>query len=477
LIFCRIEGTKDVRHDKKVGLRERHLDRNQRPFNAFESRNSLPHIVDPLPESRPVTPETRKWNSYAQSNYKLENHDFLIRVAADPYEPELDKPKNRLTPLDRYVYYVQRAIPTQVIAEMEKDQMHRIHGLIPRGLVQSEQLRKLREALEEEVVGDYELAAKQSVIDYILLDSDEQRRLFIPHKPYTYIPTTIRAPVPWHSDMQLHRSFISENLFVTNPIMKELVRLFEDSFGTQHIVDMSVFVESVLPMSIQQFLNILKVQCIGFRNRLLNEWIPAIANIFFATKNTWYTIATGCDDPDVGYRRLDYFFKSVCALMSNQLWTLVTRSLDYFENFFLQFQNATSEVSLFSVKLMLSGQQLRFEPPMFDIETTLISVLEEIVGSCRDIPRIETKLFTSLADQRLVIPSMTLDDKRIGEPKLLKMVMGKNSLAPQKHLLAYDKFRSLITFKAEKKVEEFLSEKHNLEEYQEVGCSEHYSLV
>ncbi len=52
--------------------------------------------------------------------------------------------------------------------------------------------------------------------------------------------------------------------------MLEISKIFE-TYQNCKIVDMSVFNESVLPVSIEDFQNILKNQCASFRNKLLKE--------------------------------------------------------------------------------------------------------------------------------------------------------------------------------------------------------------
>jgi dynein heavy chain len=160
------------------------------------------------------------------------------------------------------------------------------------------------------------------------------------------------------------------------------------------------------------------------------------------------------------------FFKSVTTLLSNQLWELVDASLQDFEQFFAKFDNSKSEISLFSVKLFVSGSQIRFEPQLADLETAVVSIIGDIVSVVREIPRVETKLFTSLASEPLYLPAITMDDARIADGKFYRKIVTKNTVQPQKHLLSYEKYRALLNHKAEKRIDDFLREKHDLDEYE-----------
>jgi dynein heavy chain len=123
-------------------------------------------------------------------------------------------------------------------------------------------------------------------------------------------------------------------------------------------------------------------------------------------------------------------------------------------------------MALFDIKILVSGAQIRFEPQLADLENAVVAIITEIVSVVREIPRIETKLFTSLANEPLYLPSITMDDDRIADAKFYKKIISKNTVKPQKHLLSYEKFRSLLNHKAEKRIEDFLREKHDLDEYE-----------
>ena len=154
--------------------------------------------------------------------------------------------------------------------------------------------------------------------------------------------------------------------------------------------------------------------------------------------------------------------------MFNQIWSVVDESLTSFENFFDQFADATSEVSLFAIKLSILGVQIKFEPLLQELDSVIVSVMEEVVLAVKNIPRIETKLFTSLVNEALYLNSMSLQDDRIAEGRYVRNIIAENLVAPQKHLQTYDKYKSLLTHKPEKRIDEFLRENHDLDEFETV---------
>lgn len=52
------------------------------------------------------------------------------------------------------------------------------------------------------------------LVDYILLDPEERKRLFIHQTPIPHPIYTIRSPVPWHDEMDKRRRICTHGLFV-----------------------------------------------------------------------------------------------------------------------------------------------------------------------------------------------------------------------------------------------------------------------
>ncbi|KAJ3222668.1 Dynein heavy chain 3, axonemal [Clydaea vesicula] len=419
-------------------------------------------IMEELPISRPLSPETRKNLLYPNKIYKPNVHQPSL---LDPFDLDSINTAKQLSPERRYWFYVEKSIPDSAIAPMEKAVVKAVENHVSKKLICSESLQVTKQDLLKEINQTYTTALRQSIVNYILMDEDERERLGIPYFEEQYVPQIIRAPVPWHDNLLSIKNYIEQNLYITNSVMLELLKTYS-KFENTELISMDVFNQAMLPITIDQFLTILKSQCQSFKVRLLNEWIPAITNMFFETKEQWYQIVTNSPDPDKGYNRLDSFFKAVSILMSNQLWEMVDNSLSKFEKYFSQFSKIDSDISLFLVKLTINGAQIRFDPPLSDLETVIVSVLEEVINSIKEIPRVETKLFTSLKNEALFLNSMKLDDDRVSEGRFIRTIVTRNTVSPQKHLMSYDKYKNLLTHKAEKRIEDFLREKHDLDDYE-----------
>ncbi|VDQ02889.1 unnamed protein product [Trichobilharzia regenti] len=72
--------------------------------------------------------------------------------------------------------------------------------------------------LQKQIHEDYEYAVRKSIVDYILLDPEERKRLFIEWLPVPYPSFVVRPPVPWHTRRKRAHEFCKRYLFTTGPI-------------------------------------------------------------------------------------------------------------------------------------------------------------------------------------------------------------------------------------------------------------------
>lgn len=76
--------------------------------------------------------------------------------------------------------------------------------------------------MEEEIIQDYSASLRQALLDYILLDPTEWKRLNIQTYPIKFPTIMIRAPVTWHASKIKAQQLISRSLFIGNFILLRL---------------------------------------------------------------------------------------------------------------------------------------------------------------------------------------------------------------------------------------------------------------
>lgn len=87
-------------------------------------------------------------------------------------------------------------------------------------------MQELCSELWEEVHKDFQTSMQKSVVDYILMDSMELRRLRIASLPPQHPRHVLRAPLPWHETLCQARDAQAIQLFVTSEVVRELQQLW-----------------------------------------------------------------------------------------------------------------------------------------------------------------------------------------------------------------------------------------------------------
>jgi dynein heavy chain len=188
----------------------------------------------------------------------------------DPFDLDYINIAKQLTPERRYWYYVEKGIPAEAVPEMDEDVIRQVERFIPTAILNAEHLQKIRRAVLAEIRLVHNIALRKSIVDYILMDGEERIRLGIPPFEAAFVPQIVRAPVPWHHNLMETRANVEQNLYITNPVMLELLNIHHQFAGVK-LIDVSVFTENMLPTTTDQFQTILKGQCQAFKARLLNE--------------------------------------------------------------------------------------------------------------------------------------------------------------------------------------------------------------
>lgn len=78
------------------------------------------------------------------------------------------------------------------------------------------------EELEPEIIGSYKQGLRCAIVDYILADPDERRRLSIETLPIEFPLLCVRAPVPWHQSKVTADHLIEHGLFIDNEILRNV---------------------------------------------------------------------------------------------------------------------------------------------------------------------------------------------------------------------------------------------------------------
>ncbi|XP_027467991.1 dynein heavy chain 3, axonemal [Zalophus californianus] len=411
-----------------------------------------------LPGSRPMSPEE-------QIGVMLQQEMEIEGKETQPSESDLE----------RYYYYLTNGIQKDMIAPEEDEVMHRISKLISNTLLTSPFLEPLMIALVKEKENDYYSSLMKSIVDYILMDPTERKRLFIENIPRMFPRRVIRAPVPWHSVYRNAKKWNEEHLHTVNPMMLNLKELWFKEFRDLRFVRTAELLAGKLPLQPHEYRDVIQKHCMEARQILLNKWIPTCAQLFISQKERWVHFAPKSDYDSS--RNIEEYFASVASFMSLQLRDLVIKSLEDLVSFFMihkdgnDFEEPYQEMEFFMpqlimIKLEVSEPVIVFNPSFDDCWELIHNSFLEIIKNSREIPKVESVLFPELKGYNLILGTVNTEEKLVSDfVDQTFEVYQKNQVGPHKYLNVYKKYDDLLDNMAEQNITAFLKETHEIEDF------------
>lgn len=153
--------------------------------------------------------------------------------------------------------------------------------------------------------------------------------------------------------------------------------------------------------------------------------------------------------------------------MSNQLQSLAFLSLNKYESLLDHVPHFKSMFNHpgFIVRLVLDGEEVKFEPDFHDFEVILLNVFDVIVKAVMIVPCIETKLYSEWSGQKKFLKPNIADDIVDTLKGKIKELIENQSMGPINHAKLFNKFEQLITVQGDTDIEQFLREDHSFDEY------------
>ena len=170
----------------------------------------------------------------------------------------------------RYWYYITKVVQSRMVAPQHPDQYQRFCSYLTPKLTQPS-LADLHDKLKLEIQQVYDLAIRQAVVDYILLDPSERKRVKIFRIPKIFRSHTIRAPIEWHDTMNEIKRDLQITLHANNPIMSALQVLWDEHYAHQRLISFQDLTNAALPMVPQEFEKFLEQRVNQMRKTLSEE--------------------------------------------------------------------------------------------------------------------------------------------------------------------------------------------------------------
>ncbi|XP_074961219.1 dynein axonemal heavy chain 3 [Phalacrocorax aristotelis] len=448
----------------------KHTQRSQ--SNSDRSTLTLLNSLDPISLHAPAHMPELDILHYTDNQPLTPEEQFVVMHLHEKEISKREKPPSR-NDIERYCYYIHNGVQEDMLAPQDKEAMNVILKHIPNHILANPDLENLLASLKEEIKADYRISLMKAIVDYILMDPAERERLFIGSTPRAFPQKVVRAPVPWHSSYEEVKSWNEKNLFIVNPLMPTLQKLWLSQYSHLRFVRTEEMRSRNLPLLPAEFEEVIRRHCVEAHNILQNEWIPTCASIFCDQKRKWLHFApeNDCDSS----QQVESYFRSVATLMSLQLREMVVNSLEDLLAFFTihkdgsDFSEPYQEMQFFvpqilTVKLSVEEPKIVFEPPLKECWDLISRCFREILQSAEELPKVERVLFPELKRDDLTLSAVKPDESLFSEyVNELQKIFENNIFGPQKYLNMYRKYSNLLNNNAQQDVTDFLKEHHSLE--------------
>ncbi|XP_036144833.1 dynein heavy chain 3, axonemal isoform X1 [Monomorium pharaonis] len=322
----------------------------------------------------------------------------------------------------------------------------------------------IMKGLEPEIIDDYKRSIRSAIVDYILIDSDERKRLSIETFPIEFPVLCIRAPVPWHQSKVMASHLVRHNLFIGNEILRDIQDLWFKKYHQIRIIHMQDF--GTLPVPAMEIEPRLDALCVAATDILVKEWLADVAEIFLEKKHDWSQYFE--TQSDASTAMIEKYFRSVNSLLSKQLRIMIMKTLEDVRDFFMRYKAGNMfegdykdlmflETPFITVKVEpeLNTTRLHCRPSVLKLHTMISQCFDKIIMVGAAIPKIEAILFPELKNVGHLFPILRFEDTVLSIINDVLDVIIKHMTGPDNYLNCYQNLLYITSGTAAKKLDNF----------------------
>ncbi|CAL8325422.1 unnamed protein product [Merluccius merluccius] len=250
-----------------------------------------------------------------------------------------------------------------------------------------------------------------------------------------------------------NRKMIKENLHILHPVMRPILDIGYLTFSPLLLADLSGCRVSG-PVDCDSLRNRVVVECDRTEERIMNTWFPKVIHLLTSQEKL----------RGVRANKRDSFFNSVSTLISNQLKSLLERSVEEFVNLFDPVN--THKLPLFHMDLTFDDEKIDLYPSFEDLEDAVLGILNAITNTMQKVQTVQSWLSevdNSFVDAKLASHVLTRAHATVKNAVCLHLE------EPNKHYQNYvTNYDWLVNGAARTKVENYLEEEHTFDEHTEL---------
>ena len=390
---------------------------------------------------------------------ELEEYESLMK----PDTQDEERVEARKHSYNRYMQYIDEEIPVEVIAPIRVYWINHILELIPADLhaIDPSRVTALVDSMLKEMNENYYNSVKKSILDYILKDENEMKRLEIyqvlncPIDWGDNFYTGIEPEEEWKQNVMMARMLMSENLCICSQATLSLMSLWQDY---ENLFFVNLPGPRKEPVTLETFTKAQHDKAIDLKTKLSSEWNKKVVDILRKELES------------MDGEQTKTFFESVSTLMANQVRDLVTKSIDSYVDFFERFRHEAYpppkeiikreydpdtpfEDNFLTLRLIINGQSIVFENRLHDVQKELTSIVEQIVNQSQNLPRPENTISKA---EKMHLWAVQKDDEivKIAKNKIEDIIEQNINIVEQCYSI-YDEY--IFILKEDARIEKFIS--------------------
>lgn len=261
----------------------------------------------------------------------------------------------------------------------------------------------LSELYLNEVKEHYKWSVKKSIVDYVLRNENEQKRLNVSlKKNVTQIQIVIL-----NSKTAETRLVLSEQLFSFDPIPYKIYCDFNRKYSDYKFIDIASLA-SLMPITIIEFKQKSIEQLNENKKYLIQNWIKDCVDLISNGRESIESLFANNNEVK-RMDLLDKYFETISAIISLHLRRIVTNTLDGLKKFFSNYKNGNKYEDIFDftnsnmvipfISCLISDQttdSTALNPNIENTDYIINEIIDCIITSLTEFPRLEILLFENV---------------------------------------------------------------------------------
>jgi len=392
--------------------------------------------------------EDEEYLYYISTNEELKNEYKYIKI-------DEDKVNLRKFTYDRYNKYIKENIREEYISNFKEQWLVNIARMCLRAYDVSNpiQYSDMLNACVREIIDNYKVSMKRSILDYMLKHPDQQDRLFITTsfrkiKEYAEDKKQRKSDNNWEwkKNWDVSKLKMAHNLMIMNESTTKIIKFFTKTLVKSSYVDLPI--DSWETKSLIRFIEIQKNKIEEEKKMVNDDWKKFVESIL--------------KDCKIHKEQVTIYYKSVAGLMSSELRKLIVDSIRKYRDFLKDFKKTEYndpktifnkqydnkfpfERSFLELEIIKTDKGFGFSDELSEIHNKLIGLISEIIKCSQEVERSDNMFIKNL-EKRANLWEIPANDSVIMEMLTeIDLIIKENLDNVNKVLLLYEPFKFILT--------------------------------